>query len=95
MANDIQRRAEQLFQHVVDLPPGERSAYLDEHSDDPAVRREIGELLAHSDAGSGDSSGESSGESCENVIEVIDGDHDSVSQINLPIVPPRKRCHPS
>ncbi|MDX1545686.1 MAG: serine/threonine-protein kinase, partial [Rhodothermales bacterium] len=42
-----------LLDAVLALPPAERRAYLDAHSPDPAVRREVESLLAaHDEAGS-------------------------------------------
>jgi eukaryotic-like serine/threonine-protein kinase len=45
------RRLRELFDAALDRPPGERAAYLARTTDgDPAIRREVEELLAASDA---------------------------------------------
>jgi serine/threonine protein kinase/tetratricopeptide (TPR) repeat protein len=54
MRDEARRRAEELFQQVVDLAPEERRKLLDRHSQDPVVRAEVEALLAH-DAASGGS----------------------------------------
>lgn len=41
------RRVDELFNAVLPLPPEQRAAYLDSHCDDPAVRREVDQLLAY------------------------------------------------
>ena len=47
---DPKRHAERLFHEIADLPLAERAAHLDAHCPDPALRREVEELLAHADA---------------------------------------------
>ncbi len=51
MTNDVQKQAEEIFHRVVELSEAERDAYLQTHCQDPTVRREVDELLAHADRG--------------------------------------------
>ncbi len=51
MTNDVQKQAEEIFHRVVELGESERDAYLETHCQDPAVRKEVDGLLAHSDHG--------------------------------------------
>jgi serine/threonine protein kinase len=44
------QRVSELFDAVVQLPPAERTAYLDVHCEDPAIRSEVHALLSHADA---------------------------------------------
>ncbi|UCF34205.1 MAG: serine/threonine protein kinase [Phycisphaerales bacterium] len=53
MTDTRRRQTEELFQAVVELPPDQRTRYLDRHcADEPALRTEVERLLSHSDAGS-------------------------------------------
>ncbi|MCG8511433.1 MAG: serine/threonine protein kinase, partial [Rhodospirillales bacterium] len=50
MSLQQRRRAEELFQVIADLPPEERTAYLNQHCDpDDALRAEVDSLLRHHD----------------------------------------------
>ena len=46
MDPELYRRANDLLLEVLDLPPSQRTAFLERHCDDPALRREVDSLLA-------------------------------------------------
>ena len=50
MADDVRRRAEELFYELADLPPEERRISLEQRCKDPELRARVERLLAH-DAG--------------------------------------------
>ena len=50
MADDVRRRAEELFYELADLPPEERRISLEHRCKDPELRARVERLLAH-DAG--------------------------------------------
>jgi serine/threonine protein kinase len=48
MSDTPRRKAEELFQQAVDLPPEQRGPYLDEHcEEEPALRADVESLLAN------------------------------------------------
>ncbi len=93
MTNDVQKQAEENFHHVVELGQAERDAYLETHCQDPAVRKEVDELLAHADRGEQTLTGAFSAElgSCldgdgselKSILEVLAGELGAISQISL------------
>ena len=75
MVEGSRKQAEQLFQLAVEISVDKRIAWLDEHCPDPAVRREVEELLADADGSSSDA--------IDSVFDVLSPETGSMPQISL------------